>query len=179
MQTFLKGQKINLRGLRESDLEMYRDWMENPNATEFMETGAWPISDSDLRKIYEASVNAPENIVFVIEDAANNKPLGVVGLYLLQWVCRRGEFRILIGPDEARGKGFGSEAANLVVAYGFEKLNLETIYLGVNSENIGAVKSYENAGFKKDGIRRKMVYRNNRYYDLLSMSILREEYFAK
>ena len=64
------------------------------------------------------------------------------------------------------------------MAYGFETLNLEVMTLGVKSENHRAIQSYENAGVVREGVRRKMIYRNSRYYDILQMSVLRDEYYA-
>ncbi len=175
---FLAGDKVVLRGLRRNDLERYRSWLENPEATHFMESGWRPVSDAEIEEIYKASTEPDDTAVFVIVDKASDTPVGVCGLYLIHWICRRGEFRILIGDDAFRGKGLGSEAARLTVAYGFDKLNLETIYLGVNAENQGAIASYEKAGFVREGIRRRLIYRNGRYYDALMMSILRDEYLA-
>ncbi len=176
MSYMMEGEKVGLRGLKETDREDYRAWMENPEATQFMETGTRPVGDLDLEKVMRASTNNDENIVFVIEEKTTKRPIGIIGLYMLQWICRRGEFRVLIGAPGMRGKGYGTEAADLILDYGFNKLNLETIYLGVNTENTAAVRSYEKAGFVKEGVRRKLVYRNGRYYDVVMMSILREEF---
>ncbi len=178
VNAFITSAKLSLRGLRKADLEVYRNWLENPEATHFMESGWRPIPDAEMEAIYQSSAVAGESSVFVIEDRASAAPVGICGLYAIQWICRRAEFRILIGNDQARGKGLGSEAARLVVDYGFMKLNLETIYLGVNTENRQAIGSYEKAGFKPEGVRRKLIYRNGRYYDALMMSILREEFMA-
>ena len=175
---FLTGDKVILRGLRRGDLELYRSWLENPEATHFMESGWRPVSDAEIEEIYAAATEPSDTVVFVIADKATDKPVGVCGLYLIHWICRRGEFRILIGEDASRGKGLGSEAARLTVAYGFDTLNLETIYLGVNAENKGAIGSYEKAGFVGEGVRRRLIYRSGRYYDALMMSILRDEYLA-
>jgi RimJ/RimL family protein N-acetyltransferase len=175
---FLSGDTIDLRGLRRDDMEICRGWLENPEATQFMESGWRPVSDEEIEVIYQASTEPQDTAVFVIQPKGTETPVGSCGLYLIQWICRRAEFRILIGDDAARGKGHGSEAARLMVDYGFDKLNLETIYLGVNEENGQAIRSYENAGFQREGIRRKLIYRNGRYYNALMMSILREEWLA-
>ncbi|MEK6858024.1 MAG: GNAT family protein, partial [Nanoarchaeota archaeon] len=68
------------------------------------------------------------------------------------------------------------EVTKLLVQYAFDKLNLNKVYLGVNVENIGAVKSYEKTGFVHEGRLREEVYRNGRYYDVHKMSILRSEW---
>lgn len=175
---FLSGDRVILRGLRRDDIPLYRSWLENTIATHFMESGWRPVPDSEIEAIFKASTEPTDTAVFVIVDKATGTPVGVCGLYLIQWICRRGEFRILIGNDAFFGKGLGSEAASLVVSYGFDMLNLETIYLGVNTENKRAIRSYEKAGFQTEGIRRRLIYRNGRYYDAMMMSILREEYQA-
>lgn len=173
---FLEGQKVILRGLRREDMPAYRNWIENPKVTELMESGWRPLSDADVENLYRSSTEPNDTVVFVILDRATGQPVGACGLYLIQWVCRRADFRIIIGEPSAWDKGLGSEAARLVVACGFDRLNLETIYLGVNTENKRAIRSYERAGFVREGVRRKLIYRNGRYYDALMMSVLREEY---
>lgn len=175
---FIEGQKVDLRGLRREDMPAYRSWIDNPAVTMFMETGWRPASEQDLEELYRVSTAAPDTVAFAIVDKSSSKVVGCCGLYVIQWICRRADFRIIIGEPDAWNKGVGSEAARLTVAYGFDKLNLETIYLGVNTENEGAIKSYEKAGFVREGVRRKLIYRNGRYYDALMMSVLREEYVA-
>lgn len=174
---FLSGNNISLRGLRKDDAESYRSWLDNPDVTHFMESGARPASDKDIEDIYRQAEQS-DTVAFIIEDK-DGRAIGSCGLYVIQWVCRRADFRIIIGDPSAWGKGIGTEAAELVLAYGFEKLNLETIYLGVNAENTRAIRSYEKAGFIREGIRRKLIYRNGRYYDAIMMSVLREEHDAR
>lgn len=178
-QTFISGKRLDLRGLRKEDMAAYRRWLDNPDVTALMESGWKPASDRDLDEFYRISTDTLDTVAFAIVDRETNAPVGCCGLYVIQWICRRADFRIIIGAPEAWNKGLGSEAAQLTVAYGFDKINLETIYLGVNTENARAIKSYEKAGFVREGVRRKLIYRNGRYYDVLMMSILREEYFAR
>jgi RimJ/RimL family protein N-acetyltransferase len=159
-------------------MPLYRTWIENPQVTHLMESGWRPLSDAEVESLYRSSTEPNDTLVFVIVERSTGRPVGTCGLYLIQWICRRADFRIIIGEPSAWNKGLGSEAARLVVACGFDRLNLETIYLGVNTENKRAIGSYERAGFVREGVRRKLIYRNGRYYDALMMSILREEYEA-
>lgn len=174
---FLDSDKIYLRGVLETDLSLYKTWIDDPVVTYYMEMGWKPISDIELKNIYAEASDSNETVMFVIVDKKTNKPIGVTGLYLIQWICRRAQYRILIGDPDYWNKGVGAEATRLILKYAFERLNLEVVYLGVNADNIGAVRSYENAGFVHEGKQRKFVYRNGRYYDVLNMSVLREEYF--
>jgi RimJ/RimL family protein N-acetyltransferase len=175
---FLVGEKVVLRGAQRSDMEAYRAWLDNPAVTEYLEMGWRPTSDRDLEDTFNLLTQASDAVAFVIVDKETDRPVGTCGLYLIQWVARRSQFNILIGEPDAWNRGFGTEALCLLVAYGFDRLNLESISLGVNAENKGAIRSYEKAGFTHEGRRRKFVYRNGKYYDSLMMSILREEYEA-
>ena len=53
------------------------------------------------------------------------------------------------------------------------------IYLGVNVENIQALRVYKNAGFVEEGKTRKFIYNNGVYYDSINMSITKEDFLKK
>ena len=67
----------------------------------------------------------------------------------------------------------------LMLWYGFDRLNLHRIFLNVVAENVGAVRSYEKAGYQKEGVMRDEMYRNSRFYDMVKMAVLRDDYYAK
>ena len=175
---FLSNDTVVLRGLRRSDLEAHRAWLDNPEVTRYLENGWKPASDADLDAIYDQAAQSNDTVLLVIEDAKQNQAVGTVGLYLINWPGRRAQFRILIGEPAAWDRGLGTAATKLIVAHGFERLNLETIYLGVNADNERAVRAYEKAGFSHEGVQRHFVYNGGRYFDVAMMSILRNEYFA-
>ena len=64
----------------------------------------------------------------------------------------------------------------LIVAYGFETLNLNRISLRVYEYNPRGIKAYEKAGFKQEGVLRQDVYRLGKYWDTIVMAVLREEW---
>ena len=57
------------------------------------------------------------------------------------------EYGIFIGEGDALGCGYGTQAAKAALEYAFTKLRLNKIFLRFLSDNIGAQKSYEYAGF--------------------------------
>lgn len=175
---YLKGRQVNLRGLRREDLEHVRRWWDNAEATQYMETGARPATEPMLESFYKTATENPNLVVFVVEEAKTGRPIGTSGLYEIFWPGRRAEFRILIGDPSAFDKGYGTEATRMTVEYGFLRLNMEVIHLGVNASNARAVRAYEKAGFVQEGLRRKFVYARGAYHDAVVMSILREEYLA-
>ena len=58
------------------------------------------------------------------------------------------EYGIFIGEEAVIGCGYGTAAAKEALAYAFTELHLHKIFLRFLADNIGAQKSYENAGFR-------------------------------
>lgn len=182
---FIVGKRLYLRGIEKKDLSgNIFQWPNDSEVTYYMVMGAIPNSGSlycsqnTLEEEYEKLRKNQKDIVFAIVDKKSDNMIGVAGLYDIRWIPRLADFRILIGEKDFWGKGYGTEATKLVVAYAFDKLNLNKVCLGVNIENKRAIKIYRNAGFIEEGVLKKEQYRNGRYYDVIKMRILRKEYFA-
>lgn len=58
------------------------------------------------------------------------------------------DFHLFIGETDCWGKGFGEQALQLMLAYGFAKLQLKRIFLEVNKANAAAMTIYKRQGFK-------------------------------
>ncbi len=175
---FLKGTQVYLRPYApETDAAKVHQWFNDPEVTHFMVTGRYPTTELQARALLEAQVRSEEHVVFVVVDSATEKPLGLVGLYDMDMVVRKAEMRIIIGEKEYWGKGVGTEAVELITYYGFDRLQLNKVYLGVMEENIKAVKAYEKAGFAHEGVLKDDLFRNSRYYDCVNMALLRKDYY--
>ena len=75
-----------------------------------------------------------------------------------------------------RGRGYGQEAVNLMLAYGFDHLGMERITANTLDINIGAQKSLEKCGFSLEGRERRAVYLGGVMHDRLNYAILRGEF---
>jgi RimJ/RimL family protein N-acetyltransferase len=76
------------------------------------------------------------------------------------------------------GKGFGTDAMNALVDFGFGELGLVRIGLQVDPDNERAIRSYEKCGFTREGVLRSVRLHRGRGTDALVMSILRSEWEA-
>ncbi len=144
-----------------------------------MFTGQRPKTEEQVVDIMAVNLKSEENTVFVVCDIKSGKPIGLVGLYEIDGTARKAEMRIIIGDKNYWGKGYGTELTELITFYGFDRLNLNRVYLGVTSENAGACKAYEKAGYVYEGTLKDDIYRNSSYYDSIRMAILREDYYKK
>ena len=73
-------------------------------------------------------------------------------------------------------RGYGTEAVELLLGYGFNVLNLNNIMLTVFAFNKRALRCYEKAGFRVIGKRRKARFYAGRYHDEIFMDILAQEF---
>jgi RimJ/RimL family protein N-acetyltransferase len=98
--------------------------------------------------------------------------LGEAVLNEIDWDNRCANFRIALAGESLFGKGLGTQAARLMVAYGLKTLKLHRIELEVYDFNPRARHVYEKVGFVVEGRRRDALLWEGRYHDALMMSIL-------
>ncbi len=94
----------------------------------------------------------------------------------IDWVSGNCWVGIGIGERALWGKGYGTEAMDLIVRYAFETLNLKRVSLTVFQYNERAVKSYLKVGFVEEGRFRQWMQRRGVRYDLIFMGLLRSEW---
>jgi RimJ/RimL family protein N-acetyltransferase len=59
------------------------------------------------------------------------------------------------------------------------ELGLERVSLDVFLSNERAIRSYEKAGFRREGIERQKTHRDGKTEDVLYMGILRQEWLVQ
>lgn len=111
----------------------------------------------------------PGHVVqFIICEKSDDRDVGSVYLRDIDREKKCAEYGIFIGEEDALGKGYGTQATELVLAYAFEKLKLQSVFLRVFADNMRARKSYENAGFRQirgkrenvviDGAKKEVIF---------------------
>jgi RimJ/RimL family protein N-acetyltransferase len=129
--------------------------------------------EKDLEK------DTPGGYYFKIHALEDDRLIGFVGLRGILWSQRDAWAGIGIGEPEYWGRGYGTEAMRLALRYAFLELSLERVSLSVFVSNNRAVRSYEKAGFKPEGIERQVIRRDGIAEDILYMGILRQEWLAQ
>lgn len=120
-------------------------------------------------------VAAGEVIQFILCEKAASRPVGSVYFRDIDRENRRAEYGIFIGEADAAGKGYGTLAAGAAVSYAAEVLKLHKLVLRVFADNAAAVRSYEKAGFVREGCLKDEVKTENGYRDLILMAVLFEQ----
>jgi RimJ/RimL family protein N-acetyltransferase len=174
---FTEGSLVLLRPLEHADLnDRYLSWLNDPEVTRYTETGTFPSTAEDLENYYRSVIGSKNDVILAILDKKSGRHIGNVKLGPIHWIHRRATFGILIGEKDFWGKGAGLEATRLMVEYGFNRLNLHRIDLGVFAEHEAGVACYKKAGFKVEGRMREDLFHGGEYKDRLWMGLLRSEY---
>lgn len=168
---FLVGERVYLRPLEAGDLPYIQKWANDPEIRGL--TGeVKPMSRAEAEAFYERVQNDKHRVWFIVALVEDDRVIGEAGLLRMFPAWRTTDLSIIIGEKDAHGKGYGTEAINLLLDYAFGHLNFHRVAIGVVGFNEAAV------GFRKEGIQRDGYYYNHRYDDFVMMSILEDEYRA-
>ena len=175
----IPGKRVKLRAFREDDLKNALAMMNNQAVTRYLQFMR-PISLVQERAWIESMMRGdhPDAFSYAI-DSSDGEYLGSVGLMHIDRRNRSAELGISIARPEDWGKGYGTEAALLMLRHGFEELNLHRVHLRVYDYNARGQKSYAKLGFVEEGRLREGHFRHGAYHDVVLMSVLAEEFFAK
>jgi RimJ/RimL family protein N-acetyltransferase len=174
---FLVGEHVYLRPLEPADVDgAYVDWLNDYEVTRFLETGSYPSTPETAARYVAATTSTPDNVFLAIVEKGSDLHVGNVKLGPIHRIHRRADMGIMIGDRTRWNRGYGREAVALIVAYGFERLNLVKIGLGVYADHHQAIRLYESLGFQVEGRLRQHLFRDGRYHDKLVMGVLREEF---
>lgn len=165
------GEKVILRPITMEDTPLIVIWRNTESVRKnfiFRERFTEEMHNNWMR----TKVASGEVVQYIIIDRDADKPVGSVYFRDIDMKNRSAEYGIFIGEESARGKGLGSETARIFTRFGFETLGLHRISLRVLAGNSQAEKSYENAGFAREGVFRDMVYLDGEYRDVVFMAMI-------
>lgn len=186
---YLTGEKVILRSMTCEDLELAVAWANDPVVTKYMYLGTFPACVDALFQEYDEMISAlpgnltqrskyPTKVMFTICRKDDDRPIGWLGLFDINWITRVAEFRAIIGMKSCWGKGYALDAYRLALGYGFDRLNLRKITGGQRADNCAAIKAARKVGFVQEGCLREHFLRNGVAYDIIVNGVLREEFYA-
>jgi diamine N-acetyltransferase len=168
----LHGSVVSLRPPREADVALAYAWDRDPELAAW--NGRSPISVSlpAARRDYLARWDDRSVRTFIIEAEEAPEPIGIATLYdFRKDGCELG---IKIGPRALRGRGYASEAVELLVAFCFEEIGLQTVRGSTLAHNHRMQRVFEKCGFTKTGEGSILSRYDNRRYTELFYEIRRD-----
>lgn len=172
----LIGKKCFLSPIDPADAEIYTHWLNDMKVISNL-TLANGIINTESEKGFLAELSRGHN--YGIVELETDKLIGTCGFINIDKDNRNAEIGIFIGVISRWNKGFGTEAMNLLLDYGFNYLNLQNVFLQLYAFNENAFACYRKIGFKEIGRRRQALYRNRKFHDIIYMDILPEDFYRE
>lgn len=117
------------------------------------------------------------SLYFAITMAQNGALIGSIGLEIAR-EHRQARLSYWLGVDYWR-QGFATEAVNAVLAYGFERLDLNRIYAPHFSGNEASGHVLQKAGMTYEGRMREHYLRFGRFVDLELYGMLQRDFIQR
>jgi diamine N-acetyltransferase len=173
----LRGQKVQLRPVKRSDVDYFLVWFNDPEVIQYLNMYL-PMTEMYEENYIQEFYKDYTKVRLVIEavEGQSVKPIGSIGLDSINPKDHNATFGIAIGEKDYWSKGYGTEATRLLVNYGFEQLNLHRINSSVFSFNERSLRMHKKVGFKEEGRQREYVFKNGRYHDHILLGILKSEW---
>lgn len=173
----LKGKKVTLRAIEESDLDLLRYMINDPEIESTTVGSSFPVSQYEQRKWFEAHGKSTNEMIRLIIETERDGAVGMVTLGGFDWVNRVAHRSgIKLVQTKITESGIAIDAINTLFKYAFDELNLNRIEGCVLDYNEQAIAMNKMIGYEFEGVQRQAVYKNGRYHDLLLLSMLREDF---
>lgn len=176
--SILISDRIILRDYRKEDLDYIRKWVNDYEITKNLSNVfLYPHSITDTENFLEFMLKgSPNTRGFVIAHKNTEEYIGQLDLLKIDWINRNASIGITIGTKENLGKGYGTEAIQILQEFAFNKLNLNKLELEVREFNHRAISCYKKCGFVEEGRIRENFFVDGKYTDTVIMGVLKREW---
>lgn len=171
----LSGERVTLRELTDDDFDAVHAYGSDLEVVRFLPWG--PSSEEDTREFLATARREREarprvDFTLAIVRREDDRLVGTIGLHkkgynaMLGYALRR----------DAWGHGFGTEAARLLVDFGFRTLDLHRIWAGCDPENPASARILEKLGMRQEGHLREELHVRGEFRDTLVYAVLEREW---
>ena len=181
MEVRLEGDRIILRPLEEGDSETLYENVKEYEMARWMINVPHPYPENgaiEFIKTTQEKMNEGLAYELAIESKETSEVIGVMSLLKVDNKHRNAELGYWVAKEH-RSEGIATEAASIILAFGFEVLNLERIYSKCFVDNKPSEKVFEKIGMQYEGTFRHEVLKEDRFIDTKYYSILRQEWLKK
>ncbi|MBS1718191.1 MAG: GNAT family N-acetyltransferase [Armatimonadetes bacterium] len=172
----LKGKKINLRTVRERDLETMLTLSSDMEARgEFFPV--YLTTETGLRKRFnEDGMISEEKGNLLIVDKETDEILGSIAYYKPVFFYSAYEMGYILWRTDYRGKGIMPEAVELLTQHLFDAYPITRVQLQIEPGNIPSKRVAEKCGFTHEGTMRQALVMRGKARDISMYSLLRSEW---
>jgi RimJ/RimL family protein N-acetyltransferase len=173
------GKKVRLREYRKEDIPLRMSYINDPEISSGLTPDIpYPMTLHEEEKWFQSITGLSDTYKFAIETLNDNQFIGGCSINSIDWKNSVATVGIFIGNRKYRSGGYGSDAMRVLMDFIFMQMNINKVRLTVYSYNESAIICYEKCGYKVEGILRQEIYKDGKYYDKISMGLLKAEYLS-
>jgi len=168
----LETKRLSIRPMTQADLYFVYDYLKDPETMKFFVEGPYTVE-----KVKEMiNRNKKDPIRYIVQKKDTSEIIGHISL--THWFMRDTYELGFIFKREFHRQGFGTEAAQKVLEYAFEKLKAHRVVATCQPENIASKRLIERLKMNQEGHFKKCIYyKDNIWWDEDFYSLLEEDYF--
>lgn len=170
----LETERLKLREIVSKDAQGIFDCFSNDDVTRYY--GQDTLTSIEQAEQFVAffanNYKEKRGIRWGIELKEKEGLIGTIGFNAWSPKHKRAEIGYELHPLYWR-KGYATEAASKIIAYGFSELGLTRIGAVVFTENLSSHELLIKLGFEKEGVLRNYIYQNGVPYDTNVYSIVK------
>lgn len=180
--TMFEGDLICLAPIDyEKDAEIESRWTHDLDFLRRLgERPARPLSPAQLKKRYEKIEKDMDEkrsgYYFTIRLREDERMVGFVQVYWIDWPHGSGHVRIGIGDPQDRGRGYGAQAMQMVLNLAFNELNFHRLSASVLEDNPDGLRFLRRLGFVEEVRRRQALVRQGQRLDIIHLGMLQSEW---
>ena len=175
----IEGNLVVLRRHVADNVEAFRRWYGDPEVARLARYQDTPMREDEVNRFFQIRALGPESLTMAIHERATDRLIGTCAFSQLDGENGSAMYHITIGEKDTWGRGYGTEATQLMLDHAFGTLGLHRVALAVFEFNERAIRAYATCGFLTEGRAREAVWRDGRWWDELSMSVLAPEWRAR
>lgn len=172
----LVGDRIELRRHDRENYPLYGKWYGDPEIWRLTSWAAAPLSPAAVERLFGERESSTKDDSFAIHRKGEREPLGVISLMNISETNASADLSVIVGRPEDQDVGYGTEAIRTILRYGFEELRLQRVGLSVFEFNTSAISTYQKIGFREEGRLRRVIERDDTYFDAILMRITGTEW---
>jgi RimJ/RimL family protein N-acetyltransferase len=175
----LEGRLVVLRRHAPENLRAFERWYADPEVARLTRYQDGPMRRDEIERFFAARVVGHDSLALAIHERSSGRLVGTCAFSQLDAENGSALYHITIGEKDVWGRGYGTEATRLMLDHAFGTLGLHRVALAVFEFNERAIRSYRSCGFVVEGRAREAIWRDGRWWDEITMSVLDQEWSAR
>jgi diamine N-acetyltransferase len=170
----MRSENLQLRALEPSDVDLLYQW-ENDTSVWHLSNTITPFSRFVLEQYIMSTddIFASKQLRLMIDlnRATGSQTIGCIDIFDFDPIHMRAGIGIMI-IDKERGKGYASEALDLIIDYAFRHLKLNQLYSNIISTNTASLELFKKKHFRIIGVKEEWLRVDKQWADEYMLQLI-------